>query len=779
MRKERFIFVLFFLVQSMFSFAQEDSIITIKGRVLEYENQKPLEFATVCLISKLDSTIFCGTITDKNGQFIFNQIKSGNYLLRASFFGFESKLINIQKNNNSLLINLEDIFLNPKFQQLKEVTITAKKTAYQSFLNKEIFSPDSATLSNATNGLDVLTKAPYVVVNKAFNSISVVGKKNVLLLVNGVKRDEKDIKMLLPEEIEKVEVITAASSKYDSEVDAVINIILKKEIKHGLIISPEIDYSGKAHNESSVNIQYGLKKMRFFMDYNFYYRKHNISSKAERVSFSGINKYKYNSELESLKPLEFGHTVGYGCDYFLNEKNVLNLSGRFDIINIDKTYLNKATNFVNDSLLDSYSFKKYNNGLYKMTNYSLFYKRKFNNESQLLTTDINFYNLSSHSKIENNDFYDSINHENLPLDIIQENDMIKQSANLQVDYSHPLSDSLILETGYNLYCMWHKNDFVNNTNEKNVLRYNDFRNSLFFQLIYTAKKFSIQSGIRFEQTNDIINDTSSSYHHFLPFASIMYNFKSNKAIRLNYSTKLNRPDIWSLNPFLYQEDSLNYYSGNAYLKPSVNHSISVNYSYRKNDFFVSTEGYMKIATGVIAKEIRVENNIKYQTLKNIGLSNIYGVKAFVSQKFLKRIQLSLSVNGYYVEVSDKNYANNGMSYSSFLSSEISLPKQISMFFSFQIPEKSYYLQGYSQENISLVYVGVGKSIFHEKGYLKLISIYPFSKIETKTYENFDNYSLTENTNINFTMIRIVFSYYLDKGLKINSLDRTDYMEKDR
>lgn len=779
MEKIRFIFAILFIIQGISSFAQEDSIFTVKGRVLESENKQPLELASVCLISKLDSTILYGTITDKNGQFVFNKIKFGDYLLNVSFFGFEKVYVNIQMNENKLSINLGDIFLNLKFEQLKEVTITAKKDIYQSLLNKEVFNPDSATIVNSTNGLDVLAKAPYVVVNKAFNSISIVGKENVLLLVNGVKKDEKDIKMLNPEDIEKVEVITAASSKYESEVDAIINVILKKEIKQGLIISPEIDYSGKTHNESSVNLQYGLKKIRFFIDYSFHYRKHNLSSNAERISYNGLNEYKYNLESKSLKPLEYGHMMGYGCDYFLNEKNTLNFAGRFDIVNVDKIFNNYAASYVNDSLLDSYSFKKHNSGLYKMTNYSLFYERKFNNEYKLLTADFNYYNLSSNSKLVSDNFYDYIILENIPIEIIQKSVVSKQSTNFKVDYSHPLTDSLMFETGYNLYCMWHKIDFVNNGNEKSVLKYKDFRNSLFFQIMYTAKRFGIQTGIRFEQTNDIINDTSSFYHHFLPFASIIYNFNSNKSIRLNYSTKLDRPDLWSLNPFLYQEDSLNYYSGNAHLKPSVSHSISASYSYRKNDFFVSTEGYMKIASGVISKEIRMENNIKYQSLKNIGSSNIYGIKAYVSQKFLKRIQLSLSINGYYVEVSDKNFSNKGMSYSSYLSSEISLPKEISMFFSFQIPGKYYYLQGYNQENISFTYVGIGKSILHKKGYLKLIGIYPFSKMETNIKENFNNYSYSENSNIDFTMFRIVFSYYFDKGLKFNSLERTDYMEKDR
>lgn len=100
---------------SVMVFSQNNSSIT--GTLLDLDtNNAPLEMARIAINETGDSTL-----TDKNGNFVFENLNAGHYTLAVSFTGYETKTIaievlenktaQIQESLKSRSLSLEDLML--------------------------------------------------------------------------------------------------------------------------------------------------------------------------------------------------------------------------------------------------------------------------------------------------------------------------------------------------------------------------------------------------------------------------------------------------------------------------------------------------------------------------------------------------------------------------------------------------------------------------------------------------------------------------------------------
>src|SRR5688500_11877021 len=81
----------------------------ISGKVIKQQND-PLENANVLLLHARDSALIKGTVTDKNGQYLFQDIRPGNYLVSFSSAGFRQAY--------SILFSLNDAEQNKNLGEL-------------------------------------------------------------------------------------------------------------------------------------------------------------------------------------------------------------------------------------------------------------------------------------------------------------------------------------------------------------------------------------------------------------------------------------------------------------------------------------------------------------------------------------------------------------------------------------------------------------------------------------------------------------------------------------
>lgn len=751
---------------------------SIKGIVIENKNNEKIQYATVRLFK--DSVFMFGTISDEQGRFEIKNIPKGKYLLKINFVGFKTKTIPVQITKK--VLNLSNIKLAQNDIKLNEVLVTGDRIDYKSYVNKDVFVPDTLALKGSMNALDVLSKVPSLKVNRINNTVTILGEQNVLILINGMDRQgNENLQTIKPEDINKVEIITNPSAKYDSEYTGVLNIILKKNITQGFTLNTRLGWFGRRHNDSGTKLEFGYKKLRFFVDYNLYYRNHPFTREEKRNTIGNEGTtYIYKSKVITDKPLEFGHYFQYGFDYFINDKNTINFTADYRPVCSNFSSNKIAKNYINENLKNYYTTSLSSEGNYKMQNYSFYYKKQFEKSEQELNIDFNFYKMYFKEKENFTDsFYTDL--DDLIRDANRKTDLTndKKSYNFKINYSQPINKNISFETGYNLYVR-NFDDFYNEDNSNENFLFLEYRNAAYLTTFVNFKKYNLQAGLRAENSTIKINDSiSDNYTYLSPSIGIMRKINKKNSLRFNYRHRLRRPRFGILDPFTYKSDSMNYSQGNSYIKPAEQDNFEINYTFHKKKIYISPTLYYNQDKNVIGSIVSVNENIKHRKFENIGIGKTIGLKLSSSVTLFKIIKLNPYFSISHQSFEYQQNTNKGYSFTYYLSSEINLPKNI--FFGFDLGRsgKQYYLQGYNQNHFSFNSLYVGKSILKNKGFIIAGINYPFNNIINDNIETYINYSTSTQTMREVKFFFIKFSYTFHKGKEIKKLRREYNMERDK
>ena len=210
----------------------------ITGKVFDKETNEPLEYATITLFKAADSTFVAGIITDARGVFIL-QAGEGRYYLTIQFMGYKTKKLNVNVGSDGADVDLGKIYIDPDTELLEEVEIVAEKSTMTMTLDKRVFNVGKDLASTAGNAIDVLENIPSVTVDVEGN-VSLRGDDGVTILVDGkvsglVGLSTQDaLRSLQADMIERIEVVTNPSVRYEAEGTAgIINIVLKKDKRKG------------------------------------------------------------------------------------------------------------------------------------------------------------------------------------------------------------------------------------------------------------------------------------------------------------------------------------------------------------------------------------------------------------------------------------------------------------------------------------------------------------------------------------------------------------------
>ncbi|NJK97614.1 MAG: TonB-dependent receptor plug domain-containing protein [Bacteroidales bacterium] len=331
---------------------------------LNFTENRPVEFASVAVHHLPDSALVTGAVSDTTGRFSIANLKEGNYFIKVSCIGFKTTLKNgISLNSSNPQLNLGVIELNTESQTLKEVTVEGERLKGVSEVDKTIYTINSKAATSAHSGLELLRQVPAVQLDFQHN-ISLEGSSNILILVDGKQRDKDYLAQLDPNSIDKIEVMTNPSVKYDADVSGVINIILKREKKHGFSgqLSPEIPLSSRViFSNTNGNFEYGYNKIRVFVSGHSHFERLELNSTTNRISDNDGISTRYYQNGDGKIDVNFAG-LDYGVDYFFNSKNTLNLYGNFRPGNglTFKTdgYKELYTNNALQTYIDAYSYDK-------------------------------------------------------------------------------------------------------------------------------------------------------------------------------------------------------------------------------------------------------------------------------------------------------------------------------------------------------------------------------------------------------------------------------------
>jgi len=753
----RFSFTVLFLFTVLFSIGAKSEPIyyNVIGQVVEKASGKGIPYATVIL--KNDSINEVKMLaSDVSGNFTIKLKTPQNYTLTVSAVGF--KKANIPVTVSEVNTELGKLSLEEGVE-VAEVTVTAQKPLVKMEADKIIFSMDADPEAQTTNSLEMLRKVPLISVD-AEENITLNGQSNFKVLVNGksssmMSKNFKDVLKSLPANtIKDIEVITNPSSKYDAEgVGGIINIITTKKTINGYngSISAGIDsrgsFNGSAYLSTKINKLsfsarfYGNQfkqpeskssnKSEYFNNSDFHYSNSNGTNTYNGLSKGFSGEASYDIDSLNLISLSFWGYEGSYTNKQYNENQYLNTANE-----ITRKYFSNTTNensygSLSGNIDYQKTFKK------PEKSFTISYKLDNNPNKSKFNTDVT--GVTSYPSYKQR----------------SENKSLGREQTVQVDYYDPLNKMHNIEGGAKFILRQNTSNsevFRNDTlklDNTNDLDYNQYILGAYLGYLCKWEKFSIKTGMRLERTwNDGVSKSSDENTEFknrlfnlVPYITLSYMPKMNQTIKFSYTQRLSRPDIWYLNPYVNDADSMNISYGNPKLEAEISHSFELSYSYFTPKFNLSATPFASLINNSIENiYIIKQNGAVVNTYENIGKNQRLGINIYASYRPSQKINIYVNGGGNYTKMetnNDSGISNSGFSYSGSIGGRLALWKDGSINLNGGVYSPSIMLQGKSS---SFYYssIGVSQYFLKRKLMLSLSARDPFWREQKQTYELKDN-----------------------------------------
>ena len=597
---------------SLFANNEDNTVrkeVDITGQVIDKDTNEPLEYATIAFIDKSLNKIVTGGITDSNGFFNIN-VKKGQYDITIEYISFKKQTL-----RNKLLTedeNLGVIKLELDVEALDAVEVIAERTTVEIKLDKKIYNVGKDLTVRGGTVSDVLDNVPSVSVDVEGN-VSLRGQDNVRILINGkpsglVGLNSTDALRQLPAEaIEKVEVITSPSARYDAEGTAgILNIILRRSKLQGLNGAITLNASEPTAYGVSGNINYRTGNVNIFSTSGYRYSDSPGNSKTETEYF---NSGTFFNEYRDINRTRKGYNTNSGIEWYIN--NTTSLTAAFLIRESDNerettntiNELDNSGNLLNQSIRFDPEFEDD-----KTTQFSLNFDKQFNgNSDHRLTADFQYEN-------SNEDEESIITQDGTDSERVQTLENQKRIL-LQTDFVKPIGEKGQFELGYrgnfnqldtDYILEFNENgNFELDTNLSNLLLYKEHNNAFYSQFGSKIKdKFSFLLGLRYESSRISINQVTSgdyenqNYSGFFPTLNLGYEISEDQSLTIGYNRRIRRPRSRFINPFPSRSSATNLFQGNPNIKPSYSNSVDLGYLNRFGKLTLNSSIYYAHATDV-------------------------------------------------------------------------------------------------------------------------------------------------------------------------------------
>ncbi|MCW8804004.1 MAG: carboxypeptidase-like regulatory domain-containing protein, partial [Ignavibacteriaceae bacterium] len=209
---------------------------SISGKVFDSATKHTIEYANIIIFSVRDSSMVTGGVTNSEGSFNLSIDRPGNFKVEVRFIGYDTEVLNAVIKPGSLKIDLGEILIHPSVVTLSDVVVQGNRSPVTYEIDKKVISPDQMQTVISGNAADVLANVPSVQVDIEGN-VSLRGSQSFTVLIDGrpsVLDAQDALQQVAASSIDKIEIITNPSAKYDPEGTAgIINIILKKNLSSG------------------------------------------------------------------------------------------------------------------------------------------------------------------------------------------------------------------------------------------------------------------------------------------------------------------------------------------------------------------------------------------------------------------------------------------------------------------------------------------------------------------------------------------------------------------
>jgi outer membrane receptor for ferrienterochelin and colicins len=614
MKKINAIALIVLFLSSILTFGQQAPIVKAKlkvtGKVIEKTSRQPLEYATITLRLPNNPKAVSGGITNAKGEFSVD-INPGIYDITVEFISFkptEIKGRNIESNTN-----IGTIPLTEDAAQLNEVVVRAEKTTVEIKLDKKVFNVGNDLMVKGGTVSDVLSNIPSVSVDVEGN-VSLRGNENVKILIDGKPSNAINItealRIIPADAIDKVEVITNPSARYDAEGGGgILNIVLKKGKNQGFNGTFIATGGIPDNNGLSGNVNYKTKNVSLFTTQGYSFRS-NPGNMINETTYYNSNNSIRNFIVEPRENDRYGkgYNGNFGIDLAIDKNTSWTNTINYRNNNGDNTD-NVFQNYYTASNQFDYTKNRINKedsdseNIEYTTNFTKNFKKaghKFSIDGSISSNDDTNVAIvtetgtnTTGTKLDN-----TINNQKQNRTLVQSDYVlpIGKGSQFEVGYRGDFSK---LVTDYQV-----KNNGIINPDFTNVLEYKEKVNALYTQYGFKQKKVSVLLGLRYEDSNIEINQLATAdfntkkYGNLFPSAFFTYEISDKSSTSMSYSRRIQRPRGRMLNPFSNLSSNINIFVGNPDLNPSMTDAIDFGYIKRWTKLTLSTSLYYNKTTDV-------------------------------------------------------------------------------------------------------------------------------------------------------------------------------------
>ena len=668
-------FLLIFVQLALFAQSGAQTY-TISGSIVDNQNS-PVPFANAAVFSNLDSTLVAGAASDETGVFLIT-IRPGNYYLKITFLSYRAQIVpGVNVINRD--INLGTIVLEPDSRVLETVEIEGERSQMELQLDKRVFNVGSDLSTSGGNAADVLNSVPSVNV-EVDGTVSLRGNENVRILINGkpsglTSRDPDALRNLQANLVERVEVITNPSSRYEAAGEVgIINIVLKKNQQNGL----NGTFTGVLGHPDFIGGSYSLnlrrKKFNLFSSYGMDYRKSPGYSTLYQRSGNGASETFQDGDMTRS---ETSHNIMGGLDYFIDDRNTITGSVMYNFGDGLNTSSLTYNDYLNGELTNTMVRTDREREDEKNLEAAFNYKREFERKDQTLTADFQY---NSRLDGETSDFT-QIQADSITLERAEN---IAEDKNwfFQTDYVHPFSTDGKAEAGLRSTTRTVNNEYALERQQDEgtwtvLPAYNN--NLLYTERIHAAyvmagnkfNKVSVQAGLRGEYSDITTELTKTAevnhreYFNLFPSVNLGYEINKNKTLQVSYSKRINRPNFRELLPFSNFSDSRNFFQGNPNLNPEYTHSFETGYLVNWHSGSILSSAYYRHRVGDIQRVVQVDRVDDGTTRTrifpiNVGNTNSYGLEFNFSYTIGKWWDINSSAN-FFRAITEGRYQEQDLS----------------------------------------------------------------------------------------------------------------------
>ncbi len=653
--------ILFSLTLFIFIINTNAQNITVSGSVIEAETNQKLEYATI-VFTPINGKKVTGGITDSNGKFNID-VRPGTYNISVEFLSLKTKTFNNKTLDKDT--NLGVISLSPSAEALDEVEIIAEKSTVEIRLDKKIYNVGKDMTVKGGSASDVLDNVPSVNVD-AEGAVSLRGNENVRILIDGkpsalVGLTGTDALRNLPAEaIEKVEVITSPSARYDAEGTAgILNIVLRKGKITGFNGSINLTVGNPDMVRISPNLNYRTKKLNLFSNFGYSYRKGPGNSQSYFTNYDNDEIIGFRNEDRVFDRKSNNFNASLGLEYYINKNSSITGSFFYRNSNDDDVATNISTFFdANSVLLNTENRIENEKEDGNDKQYSINYTNNFDGKGKKLSVDLQ-YGDSEESEPANVYVNNALSEQNSQITTSQE-------KLLQIDYVLPIGEKSQFELGHKSTLQDLNSDFrvrdANNdplpNDPSNAIEFKQNIYAFYTQYGSKINKFSYLLGLRTEITDIDLNVLTTNqfsdknYTEWFPTINLGYEVNDEQNFTLGYSRRLRRPRHWFLNPFESRSSATNVFRGNPDLDPTFTSSFDLGYNTKINKFNLGASVYYQYSTDIIQRvsilEERDVNGIQTDVTVtqpiNLNDENRYGFEFTTNYNPSKKVRLSASFN---------------------------------------------------------------------------------------------------------------------------------------